>query len=114
MQKRSTSVPSDFGDGSTVLIHDVLHDLGIRCNLFSVSKLLNLGLGVDFWEDKVFISSDIDKLIVGLCHNGLFCVDMNIGSSIANKRYSYSANFVHVENDSIMWHTRLGHMGLKG
>ena len=88
-----------FRGSSSTVLHDLLHVLGIRHNLFSVSKLLDLGLCIDFGQNNVIITFDFDKQLVKFCYNGLFCLDSNTTSGFANKRYSYSANSMCVDND---------------
>ena len=94
-----------------MLLHDVLHALVFGATSSFMSKLLDLSLGVDLGQNNVIITFDVDKLLVDFCPNGLFCLDMNATSGFANKKYPYSVNFVHVENDSVIWHVRLGHIG---
>ena len=59
----------------------------------------------------LFFTIGVDQQLVGFCHNGLFCVDMNFTNSDAGKRYSFSPKFVDYINESITWHTKLGHIG---
>ena len=86
----------DFGDGSTLLLHDVLYVPKIRRNLLSMSKLLNFGIGIEFSQNSLFLTFGFNDCLIGLCQNGLFYVDLTSTGGFANKRYSYATNFVHV------------------
>jgi len=62
---------------------------------------------------KFFITFGFDRRLVGFCHCGLCCVDSIPSSGFAHKIYSYSINSMDVENDFVIWHIRLGHIGLR-
>ena len=94
-----------------MLLYTMLHVPMIWRNLLSMLKLLELGLGVDFGQNNIIITFDFDKRLVLFCQGDLFCLDSNTANGFANKRFSYSANSVHVENDSLIWYTGLGHIG---
>ena len=46
----------DFGGGSTLLLHDVLHISRMQHSLLLMSKLLLLSLGVEFHQNNVLLN----------------------------------------------------------
>jgi len=54
-----------------------------------VLKLLNLDLGVEFFQNNIIIMFGVDQQLIDFCQNGLFCIDLNFSKTDANKRYSF-------------------------
>ena len=101
----------NFGSGSSLILHDIIRIPRIWRNLLFVSKLLSLGLSVDFCQNNVIITFGIDQWWIGFCRDDWFCAYLNFSSSNASKRYFFSAKYVDFVNESIIWHTRLRHKG---
>jgi len=57
-----------------------------------VSKLLSLGLGIEFCQNNVIITFGVDQKLVSFCQNALFCVNLNFSNGDANKRYYFPIN----------------------
>ena len=96
--------------GNSLLLHDSLYALGVRCSLVSYVSLMKLGFqfvsrtdGLDIlYGDNLFgHASLIDDFLV-LDLDELY---------YNNKTSSVFVSSVDSTSDSVVWHARLGHIG---
>ena len=66
--------------GRTLLLHDVLHALGVQCNLFSVLTMLRLGFSFRF--DGLQLDFYLNKTLYGhgYLSNNFFMLDLDHSS----------------------------------
>ena len=96
--------------GRTLLLHDVLHVLGIQHNLLSVTALISFGFSFEFSNNGLVIFAD--GILYGP-RSYMDCfikLDLNVSShSFVNSASSYVIGINNI--DSTTWHARLHHIG---
>ena len=98
--------------GRTLYLHDVLYALEVRQNLVSVLILLELGFSIMF--DNGCVKILLDKVYYGSEYllNGFMVLDtVNIFMYDDTSVYVVVNSSVSNDNDSVIWHARLGHIG---
>lgn len=72
---------------TTVRMKNVLYTPGLKCNLMSVSKITDAGLGVNFQKDRCEILEDGQTIMSGVRDGNLY--RMNIESQSMKPRYEF-------------------------
>ncbi len=94
-------------NGYVLLLHDVLYVPTVQCNLCSVLALLTLGYSFNFSGNKMDVYLNNKFVFCGQFTSGFFRLDVDLCDQ--------SSSFVGVsfpaEDDSLRWHSRLGHVG---
>lgn len=98
--------------GRTLILHDVLYAPDIRRNLVSVNSMLRLGFSflLEGNSVKIFLATKFYGF--GFMSDGFMVLDIDNSISYdANKSISLVASSSDVNNDFVIWHARLGHIG---
>ena len=64
--------------GLTLLLHDVLHVLGIQHNMLSVTALISFGFSFEFSNDGLVIIADAILYGHGSFMDGFITLDLNV------------------------------------
>lgn len=97
----------DKNETLDVLLHDVLFVPGLECNLVSVRKLNEKGLGVIFVDDMCFLQKDGNSLAIASHDDGLF----KVRNHFVGLEKSFLTGFSR-QNCVHEWHSRLAHRNL--
>ena len=94
--------------GRTLLLHDVLHLLGIQHNLLLVTTLISFGFYFEFSHNGLVIFVDGILYAHGSFMDGFIKLDLNVPSYSS---VNYASSYVIDSNniDSATWHARLRH-----
>ncbi|MFS7996227.1 putative RNA-directed DNA polymerase [Helianthus anomalus] len=98
-----------FTSGKHLLLDNVLYVPGIRKNLLSGIVLNNCGYKQVIESDKFILSRHGTFVGFGYLCNGMFMLNINVPSAVESVCVA-STSSSNVENDSRLWHTRLGHV----
>ena len=98
--------------GRTLYLHDVLYVSEVRRNLVSVLVLLELGFSIMFKNGCVKILLDNVYYDSGYFLNGFMVLDtVNVFINDDTSIYVVGNFSVSNDNESVIWHARLGHIG---
>ena len=98
--------------GRTLYLHDVLYALEIRRNLVYVLVLLELGFSIMFENGCVKILLDNIYYGSGYLLDDFMVLDtVNISMYDDTSIYVVGNSSVSNDNDSVIWHARLGYIG---
>ena len=95
-------------DGRTLLLHDVLYAPSIRRNLVSVIVLMKMGFQLFFSDNFVKLSMGTTYYGSGYILDDFIILDVEYVNSNNN---AYSLITSSHENDVMIWHARLNHIG---
>ncbi|KAM0055964.1 putative RNA-directed DNA polymerase [Helianthus debilis subsp. tardiflorus] len=98
-----------FTSGKHLLLDNVLYVPGIRKNLLSGIVLNNCGYKQVIESDKFILSRHGTFVGFGYLCNGMFMLNINVPSAVESVCMA-STSSSNVENDSRLWHARLGHV----
>ncbi|KAL0437841.1 UNVERIFIED_CONTAM: Copia protein [Sesamum radiatum] len=91
--------------GRELLLSDVQYAPNIRCNLLSVTALMEHGFSFLFEQMGLSIYFGKDLYGLGFMNNGFFMLELS------NECVSYVSSSINVHDISALWHARLGHIG---
>ncbi|KAL1219683.1 Retrovirus-related Pol polyprotein from transposon TNT 1-94 [Cardamine amara subsp. amara] len=97
--------------GKTLILHDVLYALEIRWDLVSVLALLKLGFSLNFYDMGLHISLGSVFYGSGYTYDGFIVLDCNTTTS-SNNNDCFSFVTSSTNNETDVWHARLGHIGV--
>lgn len=91
-------------DGDSVRLKEVLYIPKLGSNLFSVSKCLRFGYSVKFDKSRCEISKENKVVMTATSINGMFKLELEDLKACAASTS---------ENDTLVWHRRLGHLNVQ-
>ncbi|KAL0461127.1 UNVERIFIED_CONTAM: hypothetical protein Slati_0000300 [Sesamum latifolium] len=91
--------------GRELLLSDVQYAPNIRCNLLSVTALMEHGFSFLFEQMGLSIYFGKDLYGLGFMNNDFFMLELS------NECVSYVSSSINIHDIFALWHARLGHIG---